>query len=428
MSGIEKYEYTGEPTLKNEAYKIYLSKQYNIEKIETINKFQCQGKTFENAQEALRYAQSIDRGIALEYLEKDDPLLTDSVEKSIKEDVSVENKTSSSEKIYINSKSNTVTKSTGGSGFVIAMLAITSMIGLFYFASKFDSTPATTLQSLESRQDISKYTIDGELAEAFNLNSKNTDIQRDNLLKEIKGKLVVWEVEIYEIKKQSNNLYKIQTSGGINLVKGDVGTFIELTSKDENESKFIEGLKTGQVIRIKGILTGDSVLRSLIIKPAILWYPDEKKNKNDQSINSSSGENHSMLDGDKFKNLVGKKSSEAFDDPTFILLFNSITKPNEREQIKMAGWEDYEIVQKGNYIIGQGELPHSAGWGLCGGGLFVLDTAKNNLNVHICNQAEVFSYGKDISIEFINRNYPSEAKSWLCETYDKQFRLSIICK
>lgn len=153
--------------------------------------------------------------------------------------------------------------------------------GIDSFERFFDATllnsNAKDLESLRVRQDISTYTVDGELAEAFNINSKSTDIQRENLLKEIKGKLIIWEVNIYEIKKNLDSTYTIQTSGGLNIGKSDVGTFITLSAADDAQSKFIEGLKTGDVIRVKGILSGESLLRSLVVKPAMLWYPDEAK-------------------------------------------------------------------------------------------------------------------------------------------------------
>lgn len=67
--------------------------------------------------------------------------------------------------------------------------------------SNNSSSPTSLSQLLESREDISNYPIDGELASAFVLNSKHTDVQRENLLKEIKGKVIIWDVKVYEVKK-----------------------------------------------------------------------------------------------------------------------------------------------------------------------------------------------------------------------------------
>jgi hypothetical protein len=199
-----------------------------------------------------------------------------------KEDPSLKTKNVS----FKNQYSGKVSKSSGGSGFLIGVIAIFCLIGLFYFAYQNDTPSSSSLNSLDTREDISKYTINGELAEAFNLNSKNTDIQRENLLKQIKGQVVIWEVTVYEVKKDDGTVYKIQTSGGLNLGGSDVGTFIYLTSKDEDQKKFIEGLRTGNIIRIKGILSGESFLRSLVIKPAILWHPEQNKKTDNSAVSS----------------------------------------------------------------------------------------------------------------------------------------------
>lgn len=145
------------------------------------------------------------------------------------------------------------------------------------------SSPTSLSQLLESREDISNYPIDGELASAFVLNSKHTDVQRENLLKEIKGKVIIWDVKVYEVKKIAEKVYRIQTSdSGVFFGKKVVGAFIEITAKDTLEANFIEQIKTDQITRIKGIFTGDSSARNLNIKPAILWNP-ESILKSDQS-------------------------------------------------------------------------------------------------------------------------------------------------
>jgi len=64
---------------------------------------------------------------------------------------------------------------------------------------------------------------------------------------------------------------------------------------------------------------------------------------------------------------------------------------------------------------------------LCGGGIFVLDIEKSILNIHICNQAEVKSYGMGSSVDFVKSNYPKEAQKWLCDTGDQKYRSSLSC-
>ncbi len=277
-SSLDRYEYTGAPSLNNEAYKVYLTKQYQIERVETINKFQCHEKIFEDAHSALRYAQSYDRGMAVDVLEVEDPISNGSIIASV--EIISQSETVNHNQLIKNStnSNNTVIKKQNLPGFLVVIIAIVSLGGIFWHSTQFKFVSEADLKFLENRDDISAFTPDGELAEAFNLNSKYTDVQRENLLKKINGKAVIWVVEVYEVKKENSVLYNIQTSGGLGMNKSNVGTFIELTSRSQHESEFIEALKTGERIRIKGVLNGESILRSLIIKPAILWYPESKHN------------------------------------------------------------------------------------------------------------------------------------------------------
>lgn len=106
----------------------------------------------------------------------------------------------------------------------------------------------------------------GELAAMFNLMSDNTDLQRENKLKEIKGKVVEWTLQVYEVEKDGDD-YKVQTEAG-----NAVGTLIYISPRNEQDKAVIEALKTGNRISIKGIIK-DDFMRSLVIKPAILFQP-----------------------------------------------------------------------------------------------------------------------------------------------------------
>lgn len=110
----------------------------------------------------------------------------------------------------------------------------------------------------------------GELATMFNLGSDNTNLQRENKLKEIKGKVVEWTLPVYEVKKDGDG-YKIQTATG-----DTVGAFIYVSPRSEQDKAVIEALKTGNRVSIKGIIKDDS-MRRLVIKPAILFQQDSAK-------------------------------------------------------------------------------------------------------------------------------------------------------
>lgn len=110
----------------------------------------------------------------------------------------------------------------------------------------------------------------GELAAMFNLMSSNTDLQRDNKFKEIKGKVVEWTLTVYEVAKNGDD-YKVQTLPG-----NEVGAFVYITPLNDEDKAAIEALKTGSQISIKGIIE-DTFLRNLVIKPAILFQPSSAK-------------------------------------------------------------------------------------------------------------------------------------------------------
>jgi hypothetical protein len=124
-------------------------------------------------------------------------------------------------------------------------------------------------------QEISQSAVDpikatGELADTFNFMSKNTDVQRENLANKIKGKIVEWRLPVYEVSRKEDS-YEISTD---RLPKGFetsyVGTIIYIRPNSNEEKQYIESLKTGDYITIKGKIDGVSATRKIKIKPAII--------------------------------------------------------------------------------------------------------------------------------------------------------------
>jgi len=110
----------------------------------------------------------------------------------------------------------------------------------------------------------------GRLAEKFSLGGDSTDLQRQLETKEIVGKIVTWRLPVYEVK-QSGDEYIIQTANTFREIRaGDrlVGTFVHIKPRNLADKEKIENLKTGDVIKIKGIVS-DVVMRNIEIKPAI---------------------------------------------------------------------------------------------------------------------------------------------------------------
>lgn len=146
---------------------------------------------------------------------------------------------------------------------VYIILGIISFILILGFiGSNSNSTQKLDEYEELETQASSSIQPDGELYSIFELGGDSTDLQRENKLAEIKGKIVEWNLEVYEVDKD-DDVYKIQTRSD-----GNVGTFTYIKPRNESEKSLIESLKTGSTIRIKGVIK-DSFLRNMVIKPAI---------------------------------------------------------------------------------------------------------------------------------------------------------------
>lgn len=158
---------------------------------------------------------------------------------------------------------------------VIRTIAFSLIIIAIVFANSYAS--AMTVNELYNAPavDINPQ----KLATIFRLGSDFTDLQREDVLQDIKGKVIIWTVPIYEIKRVKDGLYKIVAVGDDGF-----GCIITLTANSPEERKYIHSLKTGNRIQIKGILTGETTMRALDIAPAIIW--DERFRQN-QSYNTT---------------------------------------------------------------------------------------------------------------------------------------------
>lgn len=148
-----------------------------------------------------------------------------------------------------------ITKALIGIG-VLAALAVAGMPSKDQIQAK--------LQEIEKAQpsDLSAHR---ELVQIFGFISKRTDIQRENKEKEIKGKIVEWELPVYEVKKTSENVYRVQTSAS----PARVGTFVNLHARNDDEARKIEALTTGDYVKFKGQIEGVS-LRNIDIGYGVL--------------------------------------------------------------------------------------------------------------------------------------------------------------
>jgi len=142
------------------------------------------------------------------------------------------------------------------------------VIGFVSQPSKEEKTVqvAQTLEQL-AKTPVSNISPHGELAEIFLPMSKYTDVQRENKEKEITGKVVQWKLKVYEVKKLSEDKYKIQTQADSETL----GTVVYVQVRNAQEKSFLESLKTDDFVTVRGKIDGVvPFIRHISIDPAIL--------------------------------------------------------------------------------------------------------------------------------------------------------------
>jgi hypothetical protein len=111
-----------------------------------------------------------------------------------------------------------------------------------------------------------------QVSEVFALGSDSTDLQRDILRKELIGKVIEWDVQVYEID-YSDGVYKvtsqpipIKSKQAVNMLRASFSVY----PLDERDHDLLRKAKTNDRIKIRGKVQ-DIVLRTVVlIEPAIL--------------------------------------------------------------------------------------------------------------------------------------------------------------
>ena len=102
----------------------------------------------------------------------------------------------------------------------------------------------------------------GDLANI--LDNKNADVEILNKIGKIEGKIVELQLQVFVATHMSDH-YRIVTipSAGI------PGALLTLYPKNKVESEFLENIKTGHTIKIKGKING-TLMKRIKIDPAII--------------------------------------------------------------------------------------------------------------------------------------------------------------
>lgn len=207
-------------------------------------------------------------------------------------------------------------------------IIIVVIIGAFIISNLADSS--TDNSASENKVDIlseltssppSDLKPTGQLKDLFKVPSEYTDLQRKEILNQIKGKIVAWRLPVYEIRQVKDNQFEVTCLGDNNVVACDI--YIIIDSPEEKQA--LLGLKTGDYIGFKGILTGKTSMRSIVVDPAIIWDKSVSSVINNRAITSMvvSPFNCSYEDGTMWVNA--KFGSGQFDEIIFVKKTNKNT-------------------------------------------------------------------------------------------------------
>lgn len=154
---------------------------------------------------------------------------------------------------------------------------------------------------------------DGRLAEVFALNSSSTNVQRKKILEELKGQVVIWSLPISDIKKNEEN-FLVTTDGAATEIWRDeenslVSAQITIVPRTGEDIEYLLKLNQGDFLQFKGLLTGDTTLRHLEIKPAIVWYGTEDEIYAENNLSANSSELIPIMSEQEIRNIVSTNNS-----------------------------------------------------------------------------------------------------------------------
>ena len=138
-----------------------------------------------------------------------------------------------------------------------------------------DSTPAETSidEVIAAIQAATPSPITPEaVAETFALGTNATDIQREMMEKELVGSVVEWDLVVYEVA-YSEGRYEL-TSQPLPIPSQDAVQLVHvlayLQAQNPEDDAFLRGVKTGDPIRIRGLVQ-DVFLRTMVkIGPGVV--------------------------------------------------------------------------------------------------------------------------------------------------------------
>lgn len=140
-------------------------------------------------------------------------------------------------------------------------------------AARTEAAPAMSLQELQMAVPV-KVTPQ-QIAEAFALGSRSTDLQRELLEKELVGQVVEWDLVLYEVALEgevytvTSQPIKVPEAEGTQLIR----IVAQVRARNEAEHAFLRAIKTDDPIRLRGRATGIFLRTITTLDPAVVVLP-----------------------------------------------------------------------------------------------------------------------------------------------------------
>lgn len=112
----------------------------------------------------------------------------------------------------------------------------------------------------------------GTIAEAFALNTRATDVQRENLTADLVGRRVEWDIPVYEVSF-SEGRYEV-TSQPIPIQDPEAAALIRVMAivipRNTEDDALLQVVKTDDVIRVRGIVQEIRLRTIVAVVPAVI--------------------------------------------------------------------------------------------------------------------------------------------------------------
>lgn len=112
-----------------------------------------------------------------------------------------------------------------------------------------------------------------EVVSTFVLGSKHTDVQRLRQSERLANSAVVWTFSVFDITMDGDR-YKVTSELMTSTTDGSVGKFGVVAFvyvQKPSDRMILEKLRTGDAIKVKGVVQSINLRTALVLSPAVLW-------------------------------------------------------------------------------------------------------------------------------------------------------------